>query len=216
MQAIKVLLVDDHTLVREMLLDRLGQEAGIDVLGAARNGDEAIELAKELRPDVVVLDIDMPGIDCFSAANQMVADREEIRLLFLTAHTSDTYITQALEAGALGFLTKEESPARIVTAIQDVAENRAFFSEEVRERIVFDSDQPRLSPKTTRSSTLTGREMEVLEMIARGLSKKEIAKQLDLALKTVEKHCENMMSKLGIHDRVELARYAFREGIARP
>lgn len=214
MQVTTVLLADDHALLRGMLSDRLSGEPQLEVVATAKTADEAVTLAFELRPNVIVLDIDMPGLSCFDAARMMISRQPEVKILFLSAHVHDHYIEQALKVGAMGYVTKNTSPKTVIEAIHEVAANRAFFSEEVRSRIVVDSAGPRLSqPIKTRISTLTDREMQVLRYIASGLAKKEIAEIMHVSVNTVDKHSAHLMRKLDIHDRVELARFAIREGL---
>ena len=215
MNPIKVLLVEDHTLVREMLTERLAREPSLEIVAAAATADEAIALAATHRPDVIVMDIDMPGVICFDAAQTIRARQPDVALLFLSGHTHDHYIEQALAVGALGYLTKTEPPARIVQAIRDVAANRASFSESVLARVVIDEGKTRLARiSKSRASTLSPREVEVLRYLARGMAKKQVAIVMHVSVKTVEKHTENLMDKLAIHDRVELTRFAIREGLA--
>ncbi len=217
MNPIRILVVDDHALVRSMLADRLNREPGLEVAGAASTADEAFDLVLKTSPDVVLMDIDMPGLICFDAARRMTAARPSTRILFLSAFTHDHYIEQALSVGALGYITKTEPPDVIVSAIRKVSENISYFSEAVRSRIVHDERGVRLAaPPQTRASKLTSREVEVVRYLARGLSKKEIAHVMHLSIKTVDKHTCNLMDKLDIHDRVELARFAIREGLAEP
>ncbi|MCC7292178.1 MAG: response regulator transcription factor [Phycisphaerales bacterium] len=217
MNTIRILVVDDHALVRSMLADRLKREPGIEVTGAAGTADEAFDLVLKTSPDVVLMDIDMPGLICFDAARRMTAARPSTRILFLSAFTHDHYIEQALSVGALGYITKTEPPDVIVSAIRKVSENISYFSEAVRNRIVSDERGVRLAAQPqTRASKLTSREVEVVRYLARGLSKKEIAQVMHLSIKTVDKHTCNLMDKLDIHDRVELARFAIREGLAEP
>jgi DNA-binding NarL/FixJ family response regulator len=211
----RVLLVDDHALVRDMLRDRLQSEPSLAVVGVASDAAEAIEVAREQRPDVIVMDIDMPGLTCFEAARRIHALQPETRLLFLSAYTHDHYIEEALRVGAYGYLTKGEPPAKVIAAIHAVADGKVSFSEEIRARIVVDADQVRLGGHARScASLLTSREIETLRYIARGLPKKEIAGLMHVSQKTVAKHTEHLMRKLQIHDRVELARYAIREGLA--
>ena len=216
MATVTVLLVDDHTLIRDLLETRLQGEGSIQVVGSTGDTAEAIRLAEQHHPDVAVMDIEIPGQSSFAAARQMTLSLPGLRLIFLTAYPHDHYIEEALRLGALGFLTKGESASRIAQAILEVMSDRSVFSDEVRARIVVDGDGARLTPRRTLTSLLTTREREVLFCIAQGHSKKEIAHLLQVGVKTVDKHTENLMRKLEIHDRVELARYAFREGIARP
>jgi DNA-binding NarL/FixJ family response regulator len=212
---IRILIVDDHALVRGALTERVQREPDLEVVGNAGNADEAIALTLECSPDIILMDIDMPGMICFDAAREIASLRPETRVIFLSAFLHDWYIQQALQVKARGYLTKREPPERVIAAIREVATGGAFFSEEVRSRIVVDSSGATLGEDSTSLvSTLTTREVEVLRYIARGLSKKEIATIMHISAKTVDKHSTNLMSKLKIHDRVELARYAIREGLA--
>lgn len=215
--AIKILLVDDHELVRGALAARLQREPDLHVVGTAATADEAIAKAIESSPDVIVMDIDMPGLNCFDAARTIASVRPEAAVIFLSAFTHDRYVEDALRVNARGYLTKRVSPETVVKAIREVASGGAYYSEEVQARIVVGSRGATLSPQqTSRVSTLTNRELEVLGYIAKGMSKKEIARVTHLSVKTVDRHCANLMTKLDIHDRVELARFAIREKITQP
>jgi len=214
---IRVLVVDDHALVRGALCERLNREQGVVVVGTAGTADEAIERINEVRPDVVLMDIDMPGQICFDAARTINALAPETRVVFLSAFLHDWYVEQALAVEASGYLTKREPPETVVRAVREVAAGGVFFSAEVRSRIVVDSAGVKLATQSkSRASTLTAREVEVLRYVAQGLSKKEIAGTMHLSIKTVDRHCANLMGKLDIHDRVELTRFAIREGLAQP
>jgi DNA-binding NarL/FixJ family response regulator len=216
-QNIKTLLVDDHTLVREALASKLGRSEGIEIIGQADQADQAVSIAREKAPDVVVMDIDMPGLDCFEAARRIKEQRHATKIIFLSAHLHDSYIDRALEVEASGYMTKRESNEVLLDAIQRVAGGGLFFSNEVKERLIIDVDKVRVAQRPhSRIASLTVREREILRYIAQGNSKKEIASNLNLSVKTVETHSSNLMSKLGIHDRVELARFAIREGLAEP
>ena len=214
----KILLVDDHTLMRESLRDRSFQELDLEVVGSASSADEAVELAGQLSPDVVVMDIDMPGRLCFDAACDIVAMSPEVRMVYLSAFFNDRYIRDALRAHAVSYLTKDESPEVVVDAIRQAAEGLAYFSPNVRDRLVVGPDNTITleddgSP-TTKTDMLTRRELEMLRYLARGMSKKEIAATIHRSYGTVDKHVEKLMNKLDIHDRVELTRFAIREGLA--
>ncbi len=212
---IRILIVDDHALVRGALSERVQREPDLEVVGNAGNAGDAIALALDCGPDIILMDIDMPGMICFDAAREIAALRPETRVIFLSAFLHDWYIQQALQVKARGYLTKREPPEKVIAAVREVASGGAYFSEEVRSRIVVDSDGATLGEDShSLVSTLTTREVEVLRYIARGLSKKEIASIMHISAKTVDKHSTNLMSKLKIHDRVELARYAIREGLA--
>lgn len=209
---ITILLVDDHALVRGAIAERLGREPDLAVVGSAASADEAICKATEVRVDIILMDIDMPGLNSFEAARRLRTIRPETRIIFLSAHTQDRYIEQALDVKAHGYLTKREPPERVVSAIREVAAGGASFSEEVQSRIIVDETGAKL-PRS-RLSKLTPREMEVLHYIARGYGKREIGKIMSLATKTVDNHTTSLMNKLSIHDRVDLTRFALREGLA--
>ncbi len=213
--AAKALLVDDHVLIREMLQERLESE-GFEVLST---GDTtvAIALAADLQPDVAVLDIDMPGRSTFEVARVLRTESPDTRVVFLSAYVRDAYIQQALDVQASGYLCKCEPLSEILAAIEAVAGGASCYSREVLRRIVIDGSRARLAEvPVTRPSLLTNREREVLLHVARGLSQLQVAHVLGISIKTVQHHLEGVMDKLEIHDRVELARYAIREGIVEP
>ncbi len=212
---IRLLIADDHAMVREMLRSQLDSQADMDVIGTANDGEQAVELARKLNPDVVLLDIDMPGQLCFVAAKDIKHYCPGTRILFVSAFSHDRYIDEALKAKATGYLTKDENPDVLMKAIRLAASGQAYFSPKIQERIVVDSRGLSLTgSNTTRASTLTQRELETVRYIARGLANKEIAMQMHVTVKTVDRHTQNAMDKLAIHNRVELARFAIREGLA--
>jgi DNA-binding NarL/FixJ family response regulator len=212
---IRVLLADDHALVREMLRGRIDHESDMEVVGVAGDGNEAAKLAIRLRPDIVVLDIDMPGQTSFAAAQEIKRRSVRTRILFLSGFFNDRYIEDALASQASGYLTKDEPPRVLLQAIRMAASGLAYFSPKVQSRLVVEKDGMRLAGATrTRVALLTQRELETVRYLARGLSKKEIAELMQVSVKTVERHTQNSMDKLDIHDRVDLARFAIREGLA--
>lgn len=210
----RVLLVDDHELVRSALRGMVDREGAFVVVGEAGDAAEGLERALAEEPDILVIDIDMPGMICFDAVRQMRTRLPDLAVVFLSAFFHDHYIEQALAVGARGYVLKGDPPSILFEALNEVAAGRAYFSQEVRSRIVFGRDGRPARTGQTVSSTLTNREVEVLRYLARGLSKKEIAGTMHLSVKTVEHHSASVMRKLDIHDRVELARYAIREGLA--
>lgn len=213
--SLTILLVDDHALVRETLRARLDSEANLRVVGVAANAADAVTQVMRLKPDIILMDIDMPGLLCFDAARTIKKESPHTRIIFLSAFFHDDYIEQALAVEATGYVTKNEPPESLLKAIHNAGSNRVYFSPEVQARLVVDGSGVSLSHKgRSRASTLTPREVEVLRYIARGLSKKEIARTMHLGVKTIEHHSSSIMNKLDIHDRVELARYAIREGLA--
>jgi DNA-binding NarL/FixJ family response regulator len=215
--SIAVLLVDDHALVRESLRDRLESEPDLSVVGTASRAEDALEQLEQLHPDVVLLDIDMPGTSCFEAARTIRTRLPHARVVFLSAFFHDRYIESALAAEATGYVTKDEPPDVVVNAIRSAASDVAYFSPKVQARLVVDTDGLHLAAgSASRTSLLTARELEVLRHLSLGLAKKEIASLLGVSVKTISRHAENLMGKLDIHDRVELARFAIREGLAEP
>ncbi|MFH1417052.1 MAG: response regulator transcription factor [Planctomycetota bacterium] len=214
---IEILIVDDHAVVRESLSERLTREPGIIVVGTADTADKAIAQMNRLSPDIVLMDIDMPGLNCFEAARSILVLKPDVRIIFLSAFVQDRFIEQALDVQARSYLTKSETPETVVAAIREVAAGGAFFSQSVQDRLVIDSTGVSLAGKVrSRVSTLTRRESEILTYLAKGLSKKEIAEVVHLSVKTIDHHTTQIMRKLNIHDRVELARFAIREGFAEP
>lgn len=212
---IRVLVVDDHSLVREMLTERISEEADMDIVGQAASGDEAVMLGQEIDPDVVLLDIDMPGISAFDAARSLIREHPKMRVVFLSAFIQDGYIADALDVKAAGYLSKTTSPTKLVSAIRDVARGGTAMCAEVLDRLVLtstDIDHPGLAAGPRRA-LLTQREREVVAHIAEGLQQKQVAHQMRISIKTVQTHLAHAMDKLGIHDRVALTRWAIREGL---
>lgn len=212
---VRILIVDDHALMRSTLAAWLTADGGFEVIGEACDGGDAIQKAVANKPHIVLFDIDMPGLSCFEAARMIRNRVPETKIVFLSAFAHDNYIEQALACEARGYLTKGQSPQTISEAIRSVANGGSSFAPEVQSRLVIDSDGVRLGTSLTRNSLLTPRELEVLKYLANGMSKKEIASTMHLSVKTVDNHSTSLMTKLDIHDRVDLARYAIREGLIR-
>jgi len=212
---ISILIADDHSMVRRLLGGRLEAETDMTVVAAVNNADEATTEAIRLNPDIILMDIDMPGLSCFEAARTIREHSPRSRIIFLSAFFNDRYIEQAIAVQAWGYITKNEPEDSVLEAIRKVSGGIAYFSPEVKARIVVDSQGAKLASKgRSRASTLTEREMEVLRYLARGMAKKEIARIMHISVNTVNRHTTTLMAKLDIHDRVELARYAIREGLA--
>ncbi len=213
-RGIRVLLADDHDLFRESLSEKLNREPDISVVGTVNNAEDALRTAVACKPDIVVMDIDMPGMVSFEAARQIGERLRETRIVFLSAFIHDNYIEQALKVRARGYLSKREPYETLVNALREVAAGNAHYSEEVQSRIVVSAEGAHLSPDyKSRCATLTTRELEVLGYIARGLSTKEIAKVMHVSPRTADNHTTRIMAKLDIHSRVELTRFAIREGL---
>lgn len=210
---ISVLLADDHAVVRETLAQWLATESDMAVVGTVGNGEDAVAESARLEPDVAVLDVDMPGVLAFEAAARIAAEVPRTRILFLSGFTHDRYIEQALAVKASGYVSKSEPPASIAAAIRAVASGRAYFSPDVADRIVVGPSGVELAASQSRAATLTRRELTCLQYLARGLSKKEVARAMSLSERTVNTHTASLMAKLDIHNRVELTRFAIREGL---
>jgi NarL family two-component system response regulator LiaR len=211
---IGVLVVDDHTLVREMLADRIGSERGMYVTAQAATSDEAVRLCAELEPDIVLLDIDLPGISAFDAARTMNSGAHPPRIIFLSAFIQDGYIAQALEVRAAGYLSKATPPSEVVDAIRTVGAGRTAMCAEVLDRLILETlpTGPGVGA-VVRRTLLTPREREVVSLVAAGLQQKQVAARMGISIKTVQTHLVHAMDKLDIHNRVDLARYAIREGL---
>ena len=216
-KSITVQIVDDHALLRDMLKQRLDQEQGIEVVADAGNGAEAVETAGRIRPDILLMDIDMPGISAFAAARQIRASSPGTRIIFLSAYVNDSYINQALGVEAAGYVIKEHSLGTLLEAIRAVYGGGNYFSPEIESRLVINRDGVSLAGDHQATlQVLTQRELEVLTSLAKGLQKKEIGLRLGISPKTVDQHCSHIMMKLDLHDRVDLTRFAIREGLVDP
>jgi len=216
MKPIRVLLADDHTVVLEGLRALLAAQGDIAVVGEAQTGRQAVRLAGELLPDVIVIDIAMPLLNGLEAARQILAAHSDAKLLILSAHCDDAYVEQALELGAAGYVTKQTSALVLSRAIREVHQGRQFFSPSIARRLRTrqqQSPQGASGERARHSAKLTSREVEVLQLIAEGKANKQTAAELGISIKTVEKHRQRVMSKMDIHDTAGLTRYAIAAGI---
>ncbi len=214
---VRILLADDHALVRQALADRLNLEDDLVIVGVAEDASQAIDKAMELQPDILLMDIDMPNLNCFDASTRIMSLVKSIRIIFLSAFVYDHYIDSVLAVGAKGYLSKSDSIQTVIQAIRQVMDGNVYFSEQVKDRLVIDKKQAADTTKTkTRLSSLSPRELEVLAYIAQGKSTKQIATVMNISAKTVESHTTKLMTKLDLHNRVELTRFAIREQISKP
>jgi RNA polymerase sigma factor (sigma-70 family) len=227
---IHVMLVDDHDILRQGLKMLLSMQQGIQVVGEARTGQEAIVMADELMPDVVVMDITMPNMDGLEACQLIRNQQPATQVLMLTMHESEEYFLQALRMGAAGYLVKKAAPTELQMAISSIAQGGAFLYPGLAKALIrsytasstFETRATR-DHKTTNSSNLaqalqvlTPREIEILKLVAEGYTNQEIADQLTLSIKTVQSHRANVMEKLDLRDITHLVRFAIRYGLIPP
>jgi len=214
MGKIAVLLADDHAVVREGLRALLAVEEDIEIVGEAQDGREAVELTQKTSPDVVVMDLAMPVLNGLEATRQILKRVPTTRVLVLTSYADDECVSQLTQAGATGYLTKQAAANDLVQAIRAVRRGKAFYSPDIAERLR-DRHSASLKggelPKKRRE--LTEREAEVLQLVAEGFSNKEIASDLGISIKTVDKHRQTVMNKLDIHETAGLTRYAISRGM---
>ena len=210
---IRVLIVDDHAVVREGLRTYLELSDVVEVIGEARNGKEAIDEARKLTPDIVLMDLLMPVMDGIAATKGVKEASPATNVIVLTSFTDDDHIMPALRAGATGYLLKDVSADELVRAIEGAHRGQAQLHPDVARRLMEQVSSPQPKRDEAPGAALTPRELEVLRLIASGMSNKEIARELVLNERTVKGHVSNILSKLGLADRTQAALYAVREGI---
>jgi len=213
--AIRILIADDHGVLRAGLRALLSAEPGLEVVGEAADGESALRLTRTLQPDIVLMDISMPGCDGIAAAQRLQAQRADVRVLFLTMHEDSSLLQEAMRAGAAGYVLKRAVESELVNAIRAVSRGDLYVHPGMTRALLASSPlQP--GGDTAEAETLTPREIEVLSLVAQGYTNRQVADRLSLSVRTVESHRANLMEKLGLHSRVELVRYAVREGYFRP
>jgi DNA-binding NarL/FixJ family response regulator len=214
MKKITVLLVDDHTVVRQGLRALLNQEPDIEVVGEAQNGREAVQMAAKTNPEIVIMDIVMPLLNGVEGTRQVLKVAPTAKVLVLSSYSDDDYVQQTTEMGASGYLIKQTAANDLVLAIRELHKGNAYFSPSIVKRL---NDRYRQAftdgAPLKRKVELTSRESETLQLIAEGMPNKQIAGELGISIKTVEKHRQQVMNKLNIHDVAGLTRYAISKGV---
>lgn len=214
--AIRCIIVDNHASFREGLRRVLESEPDFEVVGETGDSARGHELVRQLKPDVVLMDIAMPGLSSFEAARLMARDAPDTRLILLTMHQDDNSVLRFLEVGAAGYVLKDSPAPKLLGAVRDVYKGRKYLSPQMLGKLVDDfRSRSKVPPGQSRGATLTPREREVVKMIAEGYSVKEIAVHLGRSVKTVEAHKFNLMRKLDIHNKAQLVTYAIQKKIVK-
>src|SRR5262245_61233197 len=214
MTPIRILLADDHTVVRKGLRLLLESQAGFTVVADAADGRAAVSLTEEHTPDVVVMDVAMPGLNGIEAARQITAKLPQTAVVFLSMHSDESYVLKALKSGARGYLLKDSAEQDLINAVVAVQEGKAFFSPAISRLLMEDYLRQMQDRKVEDSyELLTTREREILQLLAEGRNNKEVAAMLHLSLYTVEIHRSNILQKLNLHNQAELILYAIRKGV---
>jgi NarL family two-component system response regulator LiaR len=208
---IRILIVDDHAIVREGQHALIDTEPGMEVVGEATDGFEAVEMADTLQPDVILLDLLMPHKDGIEASEEIKAENPEARILVLTSFTEDEKVYAAIKAGAMGYLLKDSSPHEILSAIRQVYRGETSMNPSIAKKLMHELQRSsNLSPT---EDPLTPREVEILKLVAQGLSNQQIAEKLVISERTVRTHVTNILGKLHLANRTQAALYALREGL---
>jgi two-component system response regulator NreC len=215
MSKARVLLVEDHVVVRQGLKALFADEPDVEIVGEADDGRAALRYVSELQPDVVLIDISMPGMNGIEATRQIRQNYPDVKVVILSMHSNEEYVFQVLRVGASGYVLKQSDSSEVLTAIRAALAGGSFLSPPIS-RAVIDDYVRRAEARGQGNDLdlLTPREREVLQLLAEGLSNREIAEQLSISVKTVETHRSNMMSKLGVSSKTELVKYALRKGWA--
>jgi len=216
MKTIRILLADDHTVVRKGLRLLLEGQPGFEVVADASDGRAAVTLAEQFTPDVVVMDVAMPGLNGIEATRQINTKLPQVAVVFLSMHSDEGYVLKALKSGARGYLLKDSAEQDLINAVVAVSEGKAFFSPAISKMLMEDYLRQMQERQVEDSyELLTTREREVLQLLAEGRSNKDLAALLNLSLYTVETHRANILQKLNLHNQAELILYAIRKGVIR-
>ena len=218
MSTLNILVADDHDIIRRGLKDLLTAKPGWEVCAEARTGKEAVALAEQFKPQIVVMDISMPDLNGLEASRRIHKALPKTGILILTMHFSDQLVREVVEAGARGYILKSDADRDLVTAVDSISRHRTFFTSRASEMLLGDFPFPSsgAEPKLPTRSRLTAREREIVQLLAEGKSSKEVASSLNLSVKTAETHRSNIMRKLKLHSVSELVLYAVRNRIVEP
>lgn len=212
---IRILLADDHTLLTDVLRKHLNSHDGFEIVGTCSDTGSAVQRAIELNPDIIVMDIEMPGVASFEAALDIRRHCPDAHVVFLSGFIQDSYVDRALGVEASGYIYKGEGPETVVQALRSVAAGTPYFSPEVRKRITVGAERATLGQsRISHLASLNEPEREILGCLARGLSEQQIAARMGLSVAAMASHCAGLVEKLGVHDRLELARFAVRERLS--
>ena len=209
---LRILIVDDHQIIRDGLKGLINAEPDMEVVGEAGDGQMAWQQAKELQPDVVLMDVSMPKLNGAKATERLRKDCPATKVLALTAHEDKGYIGQMLQAGAAGYVLKIAAAEELIKAIRVIVAGGAYLDPAVADKVINNYIRGKSTKRSARNGVLTGREEEVLRLVAQGYINKEIAARLDISVKTVESHKTNFMEKLSLNSRAEIVRYALGQG----
>jgi two-component system response regulator NreC len=210
---VKVLLADDHKIVRDGLRTLLEKNAEVKVVGEAEDGRTAVQLAKKLSPDIIIMDVAMPDLNGIEATRQVVAEHPGVKVIAVSMHSDKRFVAEMLKAGASAYLSKDYAFDELEKVIRTVMANKIYLSPDISGVVVDSYVRRTPKPESTAFSLLSDREREVLQLVAEGKTAKEIAEHLHVSIKTVETHRTNIMTKLNIHRVAELTKYAIREGL---
>jgi len=211
--SVKIILADDHRIMREGLRALLEKQSGMEIIAEAEDGRTTVDLAHELKPDVVVIDISMPDLNGIDATRQIISASPHIKVIALSMHSDRKFVREMLSAGASGYLLKDSAFEELGTALAAVLNNQTYLSPKIADTVVRDYLGKIDTTESRTSPSLTHREREVLQLLAEGRTTKEIASKLCVSIKTIETHRKQIMEKVGLNSVAELTKYAIREGL---
>lgn len=210
---LRILLADDHKIIREGMRSLLEEQAGIEVVAEADNGRETLRLCRELLPDIVIMDITMPDLNGIEATRQIIAECPGVKVIGLSVHSERQFVKGMLHAGASGYLVKECSFREVLASLKAAAANQIYLSPQITKGVLESYDNESIGVDSTTFSALTSREREVFQLLAEGKSRAQVGDILHISPRTVETHRRSVMDKLGIQNTAELIKYAIREGL---